>query len=189
MGPISILVEGKTDEPVVTRLLNHIGLEAGTVYGGKGKAHLLERLPKYNEAAHHIPWFVVVDLDVDTQCPSEAIAKWLPNPASGMCCRIAVQSIEAWLMAEFLHVPLAKIPDNPEGEPNPKNTLITIARHSRSKGICEDIVPRPGSGAKVGPLYPGRLIEFTEKFWRPDIAAQCSPSVRRCIIALSRLRN
>jgi hypothetical protein len=193
MGSINILIEGKTDEPVVIRLLNYVGLEVGTVYGRKGKPYVLGRLPNYNQAARYMPWFVVIDLDMDTECPSEAIAKWLPNPANGMCCRIAVRSIEAWLMAdrekmaEFLHVPLSKIPYNPEIDPNPKNTLINIARQSHHKDIRDDIVPRSGSGAKVGPLYTARLTEFTEQFWRPDFAANHSTSVRRCIAALSKL--
>ena len=97
---VNILVEGRTDEPVAKRLLGHVGLEAGTVYGKRGKPHLLERLPNYNKAADHLPWFVIVDLDMDTSCPPEAIATWLPNPSSAMRFRVAVRAIEAWLMAD-----------------------------------------------------------------------------------------
>jgi hypothetical protein len=95
MVPVNILVEGITDEPVAKRLLNHVGLQVGTVYGRKGKAYLLERLPKYNKAARFSPWFVVVDLDGDTQCASQAVERWLPNPEKGMHLRVAVQAIES----------------------------------------------------------------------------------------------
>ncbi len=38
MISVNILVEGSTDEPVAKRLLNHLGLEVGTVYGRRGKS-------------------------------------------------------------------------------------------------------------------------------------------------------
>ncbi len=82
MTSVNILVEGRTDEPVAKRLINHVGLEVRTVYGRKGKPHLLERLSSYNKAAQYAPWFVIVDLDADTQCPSEAVGIWLPNPSN-----------------------------------------------------------------------------------------------------------
>ncbi len=166
MVQVNILVEGSTDEPVAKRLLTHVGLQVGTVYGRKGKAHLLGRLPNYNKAAHFSPWFVVVDLDGDTRCASQFVAQWLPDPAKGMQLRVAVQAIEAWLMADreslarFLAVSPSSLPYRTDLELNPKETLINIAQASRSRSIREDIVPRRGSGAKVGPLYVARLTEF-----------------------------
>src|SRR5947209_1888905 len=100
MVSVKILVEGRTDEPVAKGLLNHVGLEVGTVYCRMGKHDLLKRLTNYNKAARFEPWFVVVDLDMDTQCPPQAIVQWLPNPTKGMRFRIAVRAIEAWLMAD-----------------------------------------------------------------------------------------
>ncbi len=100
MISVNVLVEGSTDELVAKRLLNHIGLEVGTVYGRKGKSYLLECLPNYNKAARFAPWFVVVDLDMDAQCPPQATERWLPYPAKGMRLRVAVRAIGAWLMAD-----------------------------------------------------------------------------------------
>jgi hypothetical protein len=195
MVPVNILVEGITDEPVAKRLLNHVGLQVGTVYGRKGKAYLLERLPKYNKAARFSPWFVVVDLDGDTQCASQAVERWLPNPEKGMHLRVAVQAIESWIMADveslasFLVVSSSKLKRHTEFDPNPKEALLDVARTSRNKSIREDIVPRQGSGAKVGPLYVARITEFAERYWRPDIAAENSESLRRCIRTLSTLAS
>ena len=192
---VNILVEGSTDEPVAKRLLSHVGLEAGTVYGKRGKPHLLKRLPNYNKAADRLPWFVIVDLDMDTSCPPEAIVMWLPNPSDGMRFRIAVRAIEAWLMADrenmakFLGVARSTIHHDIERDPAPKETLINIARKSRNRSIREDIVPRQMSGAKVGPLYVSRLTEFVENMWRPDVAANESESLYRCIRALSKLNT
>lgn len=193
--PVNVLVEGPTDEPVAKKLLEHVGLEVGTIYGRKGKPHLLERVPIYNQAAHFTPWFVLVDLDMDAQCPSQAVLRWLSHPANGMRFRVAVRSVEARLMADresvasFLAVSIAKIPQQPDLDLNPKQTLINIARTSRSKSIREDLVPRQGSGAKVGPLYLARLTDFTLHQWNPGEGEKHSGSLHRCIGALSTLHN
>jgi hypothetical protein len=195
MMSVNLLVEGITDEPVAKKLLRHVGLEVGMVYGRKGKSYVLERAAVYNKAALRAPWFVLVDLDMDTQCASEAMNAWLPKPTDGMRFRIAVRAVEAWLMADresmasFLSVSLAKIPHQVDRETNPKLMLINIARTSRNKSVREDIVPRDGSGAKVGPLYVARLTDFTEKHWRPDEGMKHSESLRRCIHALSTLKS
>jgi hypothetical protein len=65
--------------------------------------------------------------------------------------------------------------------------VVNIARTSRNKSIREDIVPRQGSGARVGPLYVARLSEYTTNYWRPSEAEKQSESLRRCIKALATL--
>lgn len=54
MTPVNVLVEGITDEPVAKKLLKHVGLDIGTVYGRKGKSHLLERIHNYTETGLRI---------------------------------------------------------------------------------------------------------------------------------------
>jgi hypothetical protein len=52
------------------------------------------------------------------------------------------------------------------------------------------MVPRHKSGRKVGPAYTPRLIEFitdTKNGWRPDVAAQFSDSLDRCIRSIKSL--
>jgi len=44
MMPVNVLVEGIADEPVAKKLLKHVGLEVGMVYGRRGKSHLLEHV-------------------------------------------------------------------------------------------------------------------------------------------------
>lgn len=196
--PVNVLVEGITDEAVVRRLLEYVGLTCGTVYGKSGKGPLLQRLPNYNQAARFAPWLVVVDLDQDAECAPPFVRSVLPNPAGGMQLRVAVRAIEAWLLADaerlaaFLGIRAVRIPPHPDAELDPKATLINLARRSRRRAMREDIVPREGSGSRVGPGYAGRLIEFvtaTEWSWRPDVAAQHSDSLRRCVEALQALRT
>jgi hypothetical protein len=62
-----------------------------------------------------------------------------------------------------------------------------LARHSRSRAVRDEIVPREGSGRSIGPLYATRLIAFVEDEvagWRPAQAASRSDSLRRCIRGL-----
>ena len=125
-------------------------------------------------------------------------AEILPTPAPHMHLRVAVHAIEAWLLANaehlaaLLHIPRARIPVLPDAEDDPKSTLVGLARRSRSPTIREDMVPRPGRGAKVGRGYAGRIIEFVATAhphaWRPAVAAEHSDSLRRCLDALRRLR-
>ena len=125
---VNIVVEGITDQLVALRLLEYVRLPIGTVYGRRGKQHILKQLSGYNTAAMSRPWFVIVDLDNDANCVLQAIEAWFPKKIQekGMCFRIAVREIESWLLAdavhlaEFLHVSPSRIPVDPDRETNPK---------------------------------------------------------------------
>jgi len=196
--PVNILVEGMTDEPVAKRLLMHVGLAIGDVFGKSGKADLLLRLPNYNQAArsHFAPWFVLVDLDndKDVACAPQALKIWLPQPGEGMRLRVAVRAIEAWIMADaerlaaFMSVVPTRVPTELDKEIDPKQSLVNIARSSTNRSIREAFVPRQGSGGRVGPRYTDFLIAFVEYHWRPDEAAKRSESLRRCIRGLQTLK-
>jgi hypothetical protein len=57
---------------------------------------------------------------------------------------------------------------------------VDLAARSRRRAIREDMVPRSGSGRSVGQAYASRLIEFVDGYWRPEMAANNSDSLRRC---------
>lgn len=190
---ISAAVEGITDEAVVRKLIMHVGAEPGAVYGKNGKPHLKERIAGYNNAAQHAPWIVLVDLDRTADCAPPLRTDWLPAPARLLCFRVAVRTVEAWLLADgealadFLGVARKKIPNNPESLATPKETMVNLARTSRRKAIRDDMVPRQGSGRAVGPAYASRLIEFASSGWRPEQASHQSDSLRRAIACLQNL--
>ncbi|MCK6628900.1 MAG: hypothetical protein L6R45_27440 [Anaerolineae bacterium] len=195
---VNLLVEGDTDEVIIRRVLEYAGLECGTVYGKHGKSDLLKRLPNYNQAARFGAWLAVVDLDRDTLCASDFVRNTLPEPMSGMCFRVAVRAIESWLLADaehlaaYLGISPTKIPPNPDLEIDPKTTLINLARLSHRKALRQEIVPRQGSGGRVGPGYTARLIEFvlsSDYTWRPEVAIHHSESLKRCVTALQKLKN
>ncbi len=188
-------VEGMVDEAVAGRLVSHVGAELGVVYGKHGKDFLRPRLVGYNWAARYGPWLIIVDLD-DADCPPPLLESWLPNPAEYMCFRVAVREIESWLLADreriagFLSIAASRIPGNPEDLDDPKAALVNLARKSRRRAIREDMVPRPGSGAKTGPAYSSRLVEFSQdpqKGWRHDVASRSSESLHRCLQCLQKL--
>jgi hypothetical protein len=108
-----------------------------------------------------------------------------------MAFRIAVRSVEAWLMADaealaaFLRITKGQVPADPENVPDPKAEMIRLGYNSRSRIVREDMVPRLGSGARQGPGYAARLAEFAERHWRPRVAATVSDSLDRCLRCLA----
>jgi len=181
------------DETVLRHLVEEVGAQLGPIHGKNGKPHLRQRLDGYNRAARLSPWVVLVDLDNDAECAPPLCAAWLPHPAPGMCFRVAVREVEAWLLgdrerlAPFLGVSASRVPSAPESEQDPKRMMVSLARHSRRRAVREDMVPRAGSGRTEGPAYASRLVEFVEAHWRPDVAAQCADSLRRCRERLQQL--
>jgi hypothetical protein len=165
----------------------------GLVYGKQGKPHLRERVSGYNNAARHVPWLILVDLDRDADCAPPFAAQWLPRPAPLLCFRVVVRAVEAWLLADvetlsgFLGVARSRIPTHPEALDDPKAALVNLARASRRTAVRKDMVPREGSGRPVGPAYSSRLIEYVVNHWRPDVAAARAESLDRAIRCLRRL--
>jgi hypothetical protein len=188
---ISGAVEGELDEAVLRRLLTGAGATMDRVYGKQGKAQLRERISAYNFAARHGPWVVLVDLG--DGCAPALVREWVPEPAEFLCLRVAVREIESWLLAdrerlaEFLSVPVSRVPQRPDEVPDPKLSLVNLARGSRRREIRQGLVPRPGSGRRVGPEYVSRLQEFVSRRWRPAEAEDNSPSLRGCRAAIARL--
>jgi len=186
-------VEGMTDEVVLRRLIDEIDASTGPVHVAGGKANLRRKVNGYNHAARHLPWVILVDLNHEADCAPALRADWLPSPNRLMLFRVAVRTVEAWLLADaeqiaqFLRVSVARVPRFPDSLIDPKRTLIDLARHSGSRAMREDMVPRPKTGRSEGPAYASRIMEFARGSWRPSIAQNHSDSLRRCREALRRL--
>ncbi|MFD7681138.1 hypothetical protein [Streptomyces sp. NPDC060187] len=187
MNTVVIAVEGISDEGAVRSILRECGLSVGMVQGKGGKSALLKKLPSYNQAAKFMPWFVLVDMDSADGCVVASVREWLPLPEDMMVFRVAVAEIESWLLADreaiadFLGISVSKIPRNPDSLQDPKQEIINLARKSRRRDIREGLVPRPNSGASVGPTYASDIRDFGLRLWRPRIAADESPSLARCL--------
>jgi hypothetical protein len=190
---VSCAVEGDLDEAVARRLLSHVELTCGAVYGRSGKQKLRRSIAGYAQDANRANWFVLVDLDSDHPCASALVAEWLPVVPARMCLRVAVREAESWLLADrvglasFLSVSRDRIPRDPDRIIDPKGVVTTVAKHSRTRGIREGIPPRPGSGRSIGPLYVAELSRFIREQWDVDTAIATSPSLGRCANALTTL--
>jgi hypothetical protein len=178
----TVAVEGDSDLPVVQAILAACGQECGPTYVVGGGDQVDRRLKGWCAAAARSPWLILRDLDREACAP--ALLTRIAPPTT-RAVRIAVRTVEAWLLADreraagWLGVPVGRIPRNVESMLDPKVELINLARSSRVQRIREDIVPR--AHAHQGPGYVEQLRRYCAKRWRPDEAARHAPSLERCL--------
>lgn len=160
----------------------------------RGNGALRSRMPKIRQSAARLPSLVLTDLDLK-KCPSELISEWLPPPhPTNLIFRVAVREVEAWLLADtdgcsdFLGVSRSRIPRNPEGEQDPKQTLINIARRSPYRKIKEGIAPQ-SSIAPVGPAYNLLLCQFVDSKWNLKAACENARSLDRAFQSVLNRRD
>lgn len=194
MQPVDFAAEGLLDATVVRRLFSYSKITPGRAYYGKGKDNIIKRLPNWNQAANHSPWFVLVDLDRET-CAPQAIKDWLPSPNALMRFRIAVKEVESWLMADrsglatFLKIEPNKITNDPDELNDPKSTLVNLCRSSKAAYIKNDMLPKGNYKSLEGPAYASRLAEFVLTTWNVKKAGQQSRSLNKCLKALNNFRK
>lgn len=194
MAYVHSIVEGTIDEAVSIRLISETGHIPGTVYGKHGSGYIRKKIAAFNQSAHGINYLALVDLmDTGMDCAPLAVNNWLPHPNAGMTFRIVVREIESWLMAdrdgiaELLAIKTNKVPQLPEMEPDPKLTLVNLARRSRLKSVKNAFVPQINSSAETGRLYVSEMSKFAQTKWNIARARANSPSLDRCIHKLASL--
>jgi len=194
--PIHLVVEDALSEAVLKRLLTHADRDfaAGHCYGKSGFGYIRRNLRRFNQAARSAAYLVLTDLDRE-KCPPILLRDWLGAPRHpNLLFRIAVREVEAWLMADrqgfagFLKISPIAIPVSVETLPDPKRTLVNLARKSRSAIIRKAIVPTAGWTATQGPDYNGALIHFVQSVWDVDRASAQSDSLYRTIRAIQEFR-
>lgn len=190
---VSLAVEGASDAAIMRRICACAGIRVGAEFVARGKSNLDPRIQGYNNAARFAPWLVVRDLDHDADCAPTLLSRLLPDPAPGMCFRVPVRSIEAWLLGDragfsrFFGVPAAVLNLDPDALPRPKRTVVDLARRSTKRAIREGMVPAAGTSVEVGPDYTALMVEFAGTVWNPEVAAEKSDSLHRCLRALRRM--
>ena len=191
---VNVLVEGSVDEAVARRLITYAGHEFGVAYGKRGWTYIKEKIGAFNNGITTQALLVLVDfMDTGEACPPQVLRTWVKGQKERLAFRVVVREIESWIMADrenfarFLNVPLHRIPIEPEHVPDPKQTLINIARLSRTRAIRDAMIPMPEHSASVGPLYSSELIRFVSEHWNPEIAKDSSDSLNRCIRRLMEL--
>ena len=193
MMELKAVVEGNLDAAVAERLGREVGFTVTIVRAQGGKGEVLRRLPGYNHAARNVPgdrWLVMCDLDRQG-CAPELIRTVLPERSERMCFRVAVRSVESWLLADpqlkdVLRLRSGRLPANPDAEEHPKSTLRALARRSRSRSIVRDVAGVAGRHAP-GPKYDAFLGTFARTKWDPRLAAAHSDSLARALMAIEQL--
>jgi hypothetical protein len=156
------------------------------VFGRSGKQYIYQRLDSYNKAARFYPWIILLDLDSDAPCAPTLVSQRMPSPSKLLCFRVAVRAVESWLLADrkefasFMGVRMGELPDSPDLVLDPKGFVVQLARSSKRKQLRNELVPRLGSGKRVGPAYTSRMMEFSLYRWDPVRAENLSESLRRC---------
>jgi len=189
---INLAIEDSLSESLLKKIIGFFSCSfiIGTCYIRSGKGYLKKNIRGFNNAAKGTPFLLLTDLD-SAECPPLLIKEWLPYPKNkNLIFRVAVHEIESWLMAhresfaKFLGIKKTKIPEKVDAIPDPKQFLINLARHSKYREIRDAIVPRPGSSAKYGSDYNGKLIYFVQNHWDVKEAIKYSPSLNRAFNAI-----
>jgi hypothetical protein len=190
---IAVAGEGRIDVAVLARLIARSGVSV-RVYNTRGKSRLDSKLEAYNQAALYSPWAILRDLDQDADCAGILARRLISQPASAMCFRIVVRSIECWLwsdrprFSDVFHVPLARVPQESENEAAPKQAMLGLLRHSSKAEIRDAMVRRSRRGIQeVGPEYNARFENFVADEWRPQSAAKTAPSLSRAMARIEHL--
>jgi hypothetical protein len=190
---ITLAAEGVVDIAAASRLCDFAGHSVGRTFPRRGKDDLDPQLSGYNNAARLSPWLILRDLD-DADCAPTLVKELLPHPSDLMLLRVAVREVESWLLADaasfadYFHVREASVPMEPDTLPQPKRAVLDLVRRSATKSIRDAMLPhRPK--AKVGPGYSAKLMEFIRDHWRVEVAIKSSPSLKKCVTALTALNS
>ncbi len=187
-----VVVEGALEVPASLKLLvaAGAGIEGLHPIDKGGRIRFWQDARRYNRVAASLgPVLGLADLEA-FPCPSGLIAKHLRAAKhADFVLRIAERMLESWFLADdsladFFHISGALLPRNPDAETNPKQTLVNLARRSRSARLRSDLVPEEGSSGIVGKGYTPKMTEFIEGHWRPNRAQRRSESLRRALAAI-----
>lgn len=195
---IHLIAEGQLELPVGRKLIEHCGHSIGREYLLQGCGNIKSKAYKYASLAVGGDGVLVLTDFMDSRCDCvpQALVEYRAETIGrhSFLYRFAMPELESWLLADvaglsdFLRVARSKIPDKPEEVPDPKRTLVNLARSSKKRAVREDIVPPEGNSGVVGRLYVPRLTEFVEKFWDIDAAIQHASSLARCVRRLRELQ-
>lgn len=189
-----IVVEGALEIPASLRLLQSVGIPHENLrpVDKGGRNTFWKHISKYNQVAANVgPVLGLADMDAHP-CASGLIRDHLGTSRHpDLVLRIAERMLESWFLADsgladFLGVSADLLPSNPESESNPKQTVVNLARRSRSRNVRADLVPETGSLGVVGKGYTPRMTEFIERHWSPTEAQKRSESLRRALAAIRR---
>ena len=192
LNSVILAVEDELGEAISTKILNSFDVKITVILREGGNPYLREKAPELNKSANGMDIFLLTDLDSPENCPPELIHSWIRAPLNPrFFFRVAVMEVESWLMvdrtgvANFLSIPVNRIPLNTDNIPNPKEFPVSLAQRSKKRRLRDELVPEPGAKIPVGYGYNTRLMEFIREHWNLERAATISPSLKRTLDRLS----
>jgi hypothetical protein len=195
MRSIAVATEDELSEQVAVRLTSDAGLEIAMTLRKNGNGYLRGSIEKFANMSLNQPLLLITDLDT-LKSPQHLILQWMkkkPVPP-GLLFHVAVREVEAWLLADHLGMKhllggkIGKLPSAPELLPDPKASLLAFAAKA-PREIRSDLVAERNSMAAQGLGYNARLGSFVRTVWKPNQAAELSPSLaalRADLTALSK---
>jgi len=188
--------EGLTDAAAARKMILSAGATPGRDFTRRrqprGRDALDLALAGYNASARFTPVLILRDLD-DLPCPGEVVASRIRDRHPACLLRIAVRSLEAWLLADrdalAAHAKIrpARLPERPEELRRPKEALVAALRHSSNRTMRRNL-----HLDAEGPTWQ-MLGEWSSGFicdaWDPLRAAKTGavPSLRRAMRRLALL--
>lgn len=191
MNPVELVVgEGLLDARAAGKILRTLGVpfDPARCIDKGGRVAFWRDAPRYNEMARNDGLVLALtDLDRNLCAPGLIAERLGRRLSSRFLLRIASRMLESWLLADtsniagYLHVSAKRFPRDPDSVGNPKQTIVNLARDSRSRQVREDLVPETGTTAPVGKNYTRAMEKFIDTHWDPLEASHCSPSLARAI--------
>ncbi len=186
---VLLVVEDELSGIVLRKLVeesaNRLFVYSVLTMGGFGK--IKTGIQRFKNASNVMPHIVLTDLDT-RDCAPSLLEDWgVGTDIRNILFRVAVREVEAWLLADregiakYLKLPLAKTPQHPEQEIDPKQSLFSLVRKCKKRRLVEELVPATGSSASVGPLYNTRMGDFVRDIWNIQRAVENSDSLSRTV--------
>lgn len=190
---VLLVVEDELSGFVLRKLVEELGnglsVHSVQIMGGFGK--IQTGIQRFKNASNVTPHIVLTDLDTRV-CAPRLLKDWgVDSVTKNMLFRVAVREVEAWLLADregvaqYLNLPLAKMPQHPDIENDPKQTFISLVHRCKKRRLVEELVPATGSSASIGPLYNTRMGAFVRDSWNIQRAAANSDSLSRAVLRIS----
>ncbi len=193
MTVVLYAVEGPTDAPIAEKLIRRIGRTPRVISATGGSSQIDSGLKRWSQPSNRAAMLVLRDWDDrdSVPCAPALVDKLAPARPNGLSLRIAVRSLEAWLMADVeaakRYFGVRRLPTDPEQLPRPKVVLVAACRKSTRAAIREGMATRGSISGVVGPQFVPIVTEFARDVWDPDRARLNAPSLDRTLRRLEAL--
>ena len=193
LNKIILVTEDLLSAAVSTKILAYFGINIVQSVIYEGQTYLQRKAQSFNQTAHEeCGVFMLTDLDSPNLCPPTLIESWLRAPRNPrFLLRVAVMEVESWIMADrhafanFLSVPVHRVPRNTDELLNPKEFLISLVLRSKKRRLREELVAtRITRNPHPGDKYNEHLSTFVKNQWDLERAAAGSQSLERTVARL-----